>query len=1066
MVRGCASLVVALAALGLLVASAASAETCSASSTAEFAACVTKTNAAVGASTIVLAGGIYQPEKTVSFTNTSGTVTVEGPAGSPNVLGRSAELTGEVVEPFPSELFVVNSGASVTFKHVEIIHGGGSGVPATKVNAEPEGGSPKIGKITLEDSLVGGNIGTGVTLTAGAEAVVRNSTLSDNLGFAFVDGGTASFFNSTVAFNKGGGLQLTGTSLNLTNTIVAENKGSGDCKGKATASDHSLDSDGTCGVGALSKTNPMLQTALANNGGTTGLHSLTPGSPAISAGDEGMCTSEDQRGAPRPGIAGKPCSIGADEYSNVPPRIIVPTEVSVETTNPEGEIVTYQTEATGSGDLVTSFECTPASGTKFSPGTTTVTCNAEDGHENKATATFNVKVAETTAATPPTAVTGKASSITETGATLNATVNPNGTAVTACTFEYASGAFFEISQTYEMTAPCATLPGSGTSPVAVSAAIGALSPGTTYHFRIVAENAATTTKGEGADETFETTKSVVVTGPPTAVTGKASSITETGATLNATVNPNGTTVSNCTFEYGENLPYEKTAPCATLPGSGTSPVAVSAAIGALSPGTTYHFRIVAENAATTTKGEGADETFETTKSVVVTGPPTAVTGKASSITETGATLNATVNPNGTTVSNCTFEYGENLPYEKTAPCATLPGSGTSPVAVSAAIGALSPGTTYHFRIVAENAATTTKGEGADETFETTKSVVVTGPPTAVTGKASSITETGATLNATVNPNGTTVSNCTFEYGENLPYEKTAPCATLPGSGTSPVAVSAAIGALSPGTTYHFRIVAENAATTTKGEGADETFETTKSVVVTGPPTAVTGKASSITETGATLNATVNPNGTTVSNCTFEYGENLPYEKTAPCATLPGSGTSPVAVSAAIGALSPGTTYHFRIVAENAATTTKGEGADEMFETTKSSTATPSAEEQLRQLLEEVKSASLSRSIRSDLVDPLKEALRELSSPRDCERWDGRHGRDERDRTCVLREVRDDLQQFIGVINADQRRRRPQIPAASATAWIAAAQHIEASLEAASVGGGSDDGCGGDPHDHR
>ena len=225
MVRRCASLAVGLVALGLLLASVASAETCTASSESEFVACVTKTNAAVGASTIVLASGVYQLEKTVTFKNTSGTVTVEGPAGSPTVQGQSAELTGEIVEPFPSEMFVVNSGASVTFKHVEIIHGGGAGVPATKVNAEPEGTSPKIGKIAVEDSLVGGNIGTGITLTTGAEAIVRNSTLSDNLGFAFVDGGKASFFNSTVAFNEGDGIQLTGTSLSLTNTIVAENKG-------------------------------------------------------------------------------------------------------------------------------------------------------------------------------------------------------------------------------------------------------------------------------------------------------------------------------------------------------------------------------------------------------------------------------------------------------------------------------------------------------------------------------------------------------------------------------------------------------------------------------------------------------------------------------------------------------------------------------------------------------------------------------------------------------------------------------------------------------------------------
>ena len=271
-------------------------------------------------------------------------------------------------------------------------------------------------------------------------------------------------------------------------------------------------------------------------------------------------------------------------------------------------------------------------------------------------------------------------------------------------------------------------------------------------------------------------------------------------------------------------------------------MAVTAAISGLSAGTTYHFRIVAENAATTTKGEGADETFKTSSAPPPpAGAPTAVTEEASAVTETSATLNATVNPNGTAVTKCTFEYGTETSYGKTAPCATLPGSGSSPVAVTAAISGLSAGTTYHFRIVAENAATTTKGEGADETFTTSSAPPPpANAPTAVTEAASAVTETSATLNATVNPNGTAVTKCTFEYGTELSYGKTAPCATLPGSGSDPVAVTAAISGLSAGTTYHFRIVAENAATTTKGEGADETFTTSSAPPPpANAPTAVT-----------------------------------------------------------------------------------------------------------------------------------------------------------------------------------------------------------------------------------
>jgi FG-GAP repeat len=97
------------------------------------------------------------------------------------------------------------------------------------------------------------------------------------------------------------------------------------------------------------------------------------------------------------------------------------------------------------------------------------------------------------------------------------------------------------------------------------------------------------------------------------------------------------------------------------------------------------------------------------------------------------------------------------------------------------------------------------------------------PPTVVTGSASSITQTSATLNATVNPNGETVSDCHFEYGISPSYGSSVPCTSLPGSGASPVSVSAPLTGLTPNTPYHFQIVATNPTGTSAG--ADQTFTT-------------------------------------------------------------------------------------------------------------------------------------------------------------------------------------------------------------------------------------------------
>jgi hypothetical protein len=408
--------------------------------------------------------------------------------------------------------------------------------------------------------------------------------------------------------------------------------------------------------------------------------------------------------------------------------------------------------------------------------------------------------------------------------------------------------------------------------------------------------------------------------PPTVATGEATAVTQTSATLNASVNPNGFEVTECAFEYGTTTAYGSSVPCSSTPGSGTSPVPVSAPITGLGPNTTYHFRIVARNANGT--GTGNDQMFTT----LPPNPPTVATGEATAVTQTSATLNASVNPNGAEVTECTFEYGITSLYGSSAPCSSPPGSGTSPVAVSAPITGLIPNTTYHFRIVARNPNGTSPG--SDQTFETP----LNPPPTVATGEATAVRQTSATLNASVNPNGFEVTECTFEYGTTGAYGSSVPCSSPPGSGTGPVAVSAPITGLGPNTTYHFRIAARNANGT--GTGNDQTF----TALPPNPPTVATGEATAVTQTSATLNASVNPNGAEVTECTFEYGVTSLYGSSAPCSSSPGSGTSPVAVSAPITGLFPNTAYHFRIVARNPNGTSPG--SDQTFETPTSSGPPP------------------------------------------------------------------------------------------------------------------------------
>src|SRR5205085_711412 len=132
---------------------------------------------------------------------------------------------------------------------------------------------------------------------------------------------------------------------------------------------------------------------------------------------------------------------------------------------------------------------------------------------------------------------------------------------------------------------------------------------------------------------------------PTVKTEPASGVTQTAATLNATVNPNGGEVSECKLEYGTTTSYRSSASCSPAPGSGTSAVAVSSAVSSLTANTTYHFRLSATNA-------GGPRTCPTRPPSALPNAPTVKTEPASGVTQTTATLNASVNPNGSEVSEC------------------------------------------------------------------------------------------------------------------------------------------------------------------------------------------------------------------------------------------------------------------------------------------------------------------------------------------------------------------------------------------------------------------------------
>ena len=490
--------------------------------------------------------------------------------------------------------------------------------------------------------------------------------------------------------------------------------------------------------------------------------------------------------------------------------------------------------------------------------------------ENEAGSDASEEQTFTTGASIPQVITDPSTEVAGRSATLNGRVNPNG-GETAVRFEWGLTPEYG-NETTAQESPLAA----STSEQAVSAGLSDLQPGTTYHYRVMAENAAGSAAGE--DRTFTTT-----TAPPQATTTDASEVTEGAATLNGIVDT-GALETAVRFEWGLTPEYgnETTAQESPLAAS-ASEQAVSAGLSDLQPGTTYHYRVVAENAA----GSAADEdrTFTTAAAA-----PTATTGAATDVSAFGATLSGTVRPGGaeTQVAFEVFPLGEPGAVETVA-AQESPLSGTSEQEVTASVEGLAPGTEYVYRVVAENAAGSAAGD--DQTFTTSVAL-----PESATESATSITTQEATLNGRVNPNGGETA-VRFEWGLTPEHgnETTAQESPLAAS-ASEQAVSAGLSDLQPGTTYHYRVVAENAAGSAAGD--DQTF-TTLAPVLSISPSALSFRQAGVGDTTATQSVEIENTGNAdlaISSISLSSTAHFVISDDAEASTLAPGGTRTIGVA--------------------------------------------------------------------------------------------------------------------------------------------------------------------------
>ncbi len=212
-------------------------------------------------------------------------------------------------------------------------------------------------------------------------------------------------------------------------------------------------------------------------------------------------------------------------------------------------------------------------------------------------------------------------------------------------------------------------------------------------------------------------------GPPTAATGDATNITETGADLAATINLDGE-AGGYHFLYGTtNDPADFTASSEVAAGVPDGDTPETQTLSNLTPATTYYYEAVADNATASTAG--AVEQFTT-----AAGPPIISNVTVASISDTTATINFSIDPEGSD-TDYLVAYGPDENYGYFSQPTDL-GSPQGPQNLSVTLTGLTPNSTYHFAVYAGNGVQHGVNSG-DMTFNTYQQVTgVVGSPVTVT----------------------------------------------------------------------------------------------------------------------------------------------------------------------------------------------------------------------------------------------------------------------------------------------------------------------------------------------
>jgi hypothetical protein len=440
--------------------------------------------------TVVSGGGIANAAGTLllrdvtvtgnSVSNTIGGIPAGGgvfnESGTLQIVDSTISANTAAVTPkgggIPEGGGVANSSGSVTITRSSIT---GNTASIAEPGGAPEGAGVESssGTLTIADSTVSGNTNTGGSVAIGGgiaafktTTVISSSTVSGNVASEVGTGtvgegggiiqfqGSLSLLNSTIAANsaagefaEGGGLQAQETSVAATNSTIAANVVSG-----ATAAGGNL-------LAREKATVKPQNTIIAGGTGANGANCSVQSESAIQSQGHNLDSLDE-------------CSFTATgDLVNADP-LLAPLA------NNGGATQTMAlASASPAIDAADGAACPPTD---------------QRGVLRPAGAGCDIGAFELAT---PTATSGQASGVGRTSATLaGLAANPE-LAGASTRFQYGTTTAYGLAATGQGVGPT-------TAQAPITASVGGLAPGTTYHFRLVVQNGVGT--AYGAERTFTT----------------------------------------------------------------------------------------------------------------------------------------------------------------------------------------------------------------------------------------------------------------------------------------------------------------------------------------------------------------------------------------------------------------------------------------------------------------------------------------------------------------------------------------------------------------------------------